>query len=196
MLIFVDLCKSNFVFVNISEWKYWNKATLSSGGPTKLWLDRSHSAVTANFLKKWHWKGLQALETPKTFCHWHRVSWMQPFDPTAAYYRDLVVATLPHFCQLKTSCYELAQSSPFSATFSLSVSGLLELELELESPPPVVRLRLRAPGWYSWIAGRSWCGRKKKVTWRLMKKKDDVPQYVPLSGLKQDLLMIFSLWVN
>lgn len=87
-----------------------------------------------------------------------------------------------HFCQLKTSRYELAQSSPFSATFSLSVSGFLELELE--SPPPVVRLRLRAPGWYSWIAGRSWCREKTMLPGGWWGKKKDVPNYEPLSSLQ------------
>lgn len=48
-----------------------------------------------------------------------------------------------------------AQSSALSATFSDCGSGFLAAGLE--SPPaPTARLRLLAPGWYSWMAGRSW----------------------------------------
>lgn len=59
----------------------------------------------------------------------------------------------PHRC---CDCHQThhssnsAQSSAFSDVFSASASGFLAAD----SGP--VRLRLLAPGWYNWIAGRSW----------------------------------------
>lgn len=59
----------------------------------------------------------------------------------------------PHRC---CDCHQThhssnsAQSSALSDVFSASASGFLAAD----SGP--VRLRLLAPGWYNWIAGRSW----------------------------------------
>lgn len=89
-----------------------------------------------------------------------------------------------------------AQSSPFSTVFLLSISVFLSAGVD-SAPPAPKRLRLLAPGWYSWIAGRSWC--KNKILSAITLNKHQ-KYYNDLSTLFRSLSFfpmssfLFSFW--